>query len=53
MEYKHENGYVSLTKENFWNEIKEKCPEALRYFRYNGQTHALDIPATYPFLNFL
>lgn len=31
-EYKHPNGYISLTKENFWNELKEVCPEAVEHF---------------------
>lgn len=30
--YKHANGYYSCTKENFWDEIKLKYPEAFEHF---------------------
>lgn len=34
MKYLHKNGYESLTKENFWNEIMEKWPGEMNEFCY-------------------
>lgn len=30
--YTHKKGYASLTKENFWDDLKEKYPEAVEHF---------------------
>lgn len=30
--YKHENGYDSLTKQNFWNDLMRNYPEAVEHF---------------------